>query len=189
MSTRRKNFNEPGRAHFLTFSCYRRYQVLADDSACQMLAGAIDRARTNLAFDLWSYVFMPDHVHLLVRPRREQYSVAAILKSIKGSFSRELLADWRARCPDRLRRLEVTTATGTAHRVWQKGGGFDRNLFTRELIRRAILYIEDNPVRRGYVSEATEWTWSGARGRLGKSHAPLPVDEVRWELLEAESTD
>jgi putative transposase len=170
---RRTSFNQPGHAHFLTFSCYRRSPILGDDRACQILGGAIDRARTRLAFDLWSYVFMPDHVHLLLRPRRDQYSIAAILKLIKGSFSRELLAAWRTQCPGRLKQLEVCTAAGTVHRVWPRGGGFDRNLFTHELIRRAIRYIEDNPVRKGFVTDATEWKWSSARARLDGSVTPI----------------
>ena len=187
MSNRRTSFNDPGHTHFLTFSCYHRYQVLADEDACRMLARHIERARERLEFDLWSYVFMPDHVHLLVRPRQEEYSVAAILKQIKGSFSRELLADWRVRFPGRLKRLAAQTATGIEHRVWQRGGGFDRNLYTHELIRRAIRYIEDNPVRKGFVRESTEWKWSSARARLEGTGTVLQVDEVMWESAD-EST-
>ena len=185
-SNRRTNFDQPGHTHFLTFSCYRRCPILADDHACYLLGEAIDRARIRLAFDLWSYVFMPDHVHLLLRPRRDRYSIAAILKLIKGSFSRELLAAWRTQCPGRLKRLEVCTAAGRVHRVWQRGGGFDRNLVTHMLVRRAIRYIEDNPVCKEFVTDATEWKWSSARARLGGSVIPVQVDEVDWELLEGE---
>jgi REP element-mobilizing transposase RayT len=44
---------------------------------CQWLAEAIDEARTQHDFALWAYVFMPEHVHLIIYPRRDQESRAA----------------------------------------------------------------------------------------------------------------
>ena len=50
----RRNFNEPGHAHELTFSCYRGYKFLSVDRTCQWLAEAIDAARTEYKFQLWA---------------------------------------------------------------------------------------------------------------------------------------
>ena len=69
---------------------------------------------------------------------------------------------------------------------WQRGGGFDRNLFSHILIRQAIAYIEDNPVRKGLASDPSDWKWSSARARLRYDDVPLKVDEVNWELVDAE---
>jgi putative transposase len=89
---RRRSFNDPGHAHFLTFSCLQRYRIFEDDQACLLLAVSIDRARVQHEFDLWAYVFMPDHIHLLIRPRRDEYSVSEILRSIKSSFAPQFLS-------------------------------------------------------------------------------------------------
>ena len=150
------------------------------------MARSIDRARDLHVFDLWAYVFIPDHVHLLVRPRHAEYSMPQILKTIKGLFAKRLIENWKARHPYRLKRLEIRTPAGIGHRVWQRGGGFDRNLFSHDLIRRAIAYIEDNPVRKGLVSDPTQWIWSSAGARLGHKDVPLHVDAVNWELTHAE---
>ena len=61
-------YNEPGHAHELTFSCYRRFRFLKAERTCQWLAHAIDVARGRWDFELWAFVFMPEHVHLIVRP-------------------------------------------------------------------------------------------------------------------------
>ena len=79
----RRAFNEPGHAHELTFTCYRRFRFLSAQRTCDWLARAIDDARTKLDFALWAFVFMPEHVHLLVCPRQIEYQVAEILKAIK----------------------------------------------------------------------------------------------------------
>jgi putative transposase len=67
-SARRRAYNIPGHAHELTFSTYQRYPFLRADRCCGWLADSIAVAREKQAFWVWSYVFMPDHVHLLLNP-------------------------------------------------------------------------------------------------------------------------
>ena len=177
-SNRRVSFNDAGHVHFLTFSCFRRSQILLDENACILLAELINRARKRHEFDLWAYVFMPDHVHLLIRPRTEDYSISTILRSIKGTFARKYIDEWKRVYPGRLTRLEVRSPSGSTYRVWQRGGGYDRNLLTPDVIQRAIEYIELNPVRRGFVADALEWKWSSAMARAGYADIPLQMDEI-----------
>ncbi|MEW5994745.1 MAG: transposase [Candidatus Zixiibacteriota bacterium] len=86
MKRRQKtSFNDPCHAHFLTFSCFRRCQLFTDDSACRLMADSIERARRHHNFELWAYVFMPDHMHLLLRPRHADYSIPQILRQVAHS--------------------------------------------------------------------------------------------------------
>src|SRR5687768_13475534 len=49
---------------------------------------AIALARQGHAFDLWAWVIMPEHVHLLLFPRNRQYKISAILTTLKQSVSK-----------------------------------------------------------------------------------------------------
>jgi len=53
-------------AHYLTFSCWRGLALLNADRTRKWLAGCIAAARQVLPFELWAWVFMPEHVHMLV---------------------------------------------------------------------------------------------------------------------------
>ena len=86
--SRRKNIHETGHAHELTFSCYQKYPFLKADRCCRWLAESIERARARHKFQLWAYVFMPDHVHLIVFPHTESVDLAAIRKSIKAPVAK-----------------------------------------------------------------------------------------------------
>ncbi|HUS48268.1 MAG TPA: transposase [Phycisphaerae bacterium] len=157
-----KRYNKPWDAHELTFSCYQRRAFLSRDRTRQFLADAIVRARELHSFDLWAYVVMPEHVHLLIWPRNEAYSVSAILKAIKQSVSRRAIGWLRVNDPSGLANL----ATGQKHapyRFWQDGGGYDRNLRSAKALLRAIGYIHDNPVARGLVRRPEDWAWSSYR--------------------------
>ena len=175
---RRSSFNDPGHAHFVTFGCYHHQQLLTDESTCVLLASSLDRARAKLEFDLWAYVFMPEHVHLLISPRPDEYSIPEILSYVKGPFAKSLLERWRIEHPTRLHRLQVKAISGAKYRIWQRGGGYDRNLHKWDTVKRVLEYIEYNPVRRGLVSVPEEWRWSSAGARAGRQDVPIEVDEV-----------
>jgi len=42
-------------------------------------------------------------------------------------------------------------------RVWEPGGGFDRNLWSVKAIHYTIRYIEGNPVRAELVVNPEDW--------------------------------
>jgi putative transposase len=125
---------------------------------------------------------MPEHVHLLIRPRREVHEMPMILRRIKEQFSRRVLSEWRESYPERLEASADTGCNPVRYRFWQPGGGFDRNLYDHDAVRRAVAYIESNPIRRGLAENILEWEWSSARARAGKSEVPLIVDPIAWEF-------
>ncbi len=77
-----KRYNLPGHAHFLTFSCFGRRPFLSRDRSRGWMIDAIALARERHGFDLWAWVIMPEHVHLLIFPRRETYEISAILTTM-----------------------------------------------------------------------------------------------------------
>ena len=172
----RTSFNDPNHAHYLTFSRYRKRQFLTTPEAQQWLAESLEFARKTRKLDIWAYVFMPEHIHLLLHPKDYDYAMASILRDIKESFSRRLVRHWRETNDPKLTQSAVKAGQRVVHRIWQPGGGFDRNLYNRDAIRRAIAYIEYNPVRRGLVVEAHDWQWSSARAHLGYSDVPITID-------------
>ena len=82
---RRARYNEPGQPRELTFCCYRRYAFLNRDLTRQWLCQAIDDARANVGFQVWAYVIMPEHVHLLVYPGETPERMSEFLRAIKGA--------------------------------------------------------------------------------------------------------
>ena len=173
--------NEPGHAHELTFSCYRRFRFLAAERTCAWLAEAIEQARSDLDFALWAYVFMPEHVHLLIWPRRPIYEMAAIRGAIKEPVGCRAMAYLKAHAPHWLPRVTRQRGRRTERLFWQSGGGFDRNVWEPKVLGAIIDYIHLNPVRRGLVGRAADWRWSSAGwyegvGANGLAPDPIPPE-------------
>ncbi len=164
-----------GHAHELTFSCFRRRAFLSRDRTRGYLVEAITEAKSKHAFDLWAYVVMPEHVHLLICPRAEVYSISEILRSIKQPVSRRALLYLRERHPEGLVWL-ATGQGGTPYRFWQAGGGYDRNITSVETVIQVAKYLHENPVRRGLVGPPSEWPYSSARDWETGVSGLLPID-------------
>ena len=82
-----KHFDEPGHCHELTFSCYRRIPLLTEDPWRELLCQALDRAVERHRYQLFAFVLMPEHVHLLVQPLFDGSAVSSLLNAIKRPFS------------------------------------------------------------------------------------------------------
>src|SRR5437879_574136 len=78
-----KHYDNPGEAHFLTFSCYDRLPLLSKDRTRWWFVEALEEARRKESFDLWAWVIMPEHVHLLIWPRKAVYRMKDILTALK----------------------------------------------------------------------------------------------------------
>ena len=169
-------YDEIGHAHALTFSCFKRLQLLSKDRSRLWLADAINGAANKHAFDVWAYVFMPEHVHLLICPRRKTYAIQEILFAIKFPVAKKAISFLRRSAPDFLEKLLDRQPNGkTNYRFWQRGGGYDRNVTEPKTLLNEIRYIHANPVTRKLTTKEADWEWSSAADyHLGRS-GPIPI--------------
>jgi len=175
-----RHVHEPGHLHELTFSCYRRLPLLTNDAWRTRLARCLDEANREAKISLVGFVFMPEHLHLLVHPTDPDTAIGRYLARIKQPFSREIKEILIRSGSDLLGRLTVLERPGkTCFRFWQEGSGYDRNLFGSPAIRASLAYIHENPVKRGLCPKAEDWPWSSARHYLSDPpsipHPDLPT--------------
>ncbi len=167
-----KHYHEPGDLHELTFSCFKRLPLLTNVRRRTRLARAIDAAAERFAFGIAAFVFMPEHVHLLLVPSRQETvpeDISSFLSQVKRDVSAEAKADLTESGSPLLERLTIRTRPGVrAFRFWQEGPGYDRNLQSAEAVLASFHYIHRNPVDRGLVERIDQWRWSSARWWLSE---------------------
>lgn len=175
-----RSYNIPGHAHELTFSCFQRLPLLSRDRTRIWFLEALDDARRRRNFFVWAYVIMPEHVHVIVWPKEPVYEVRLIRTALKVPVQRKALAFLRRQAPHFLKELRDQQPSGKVHyRFWQRGGGYDRNITDAATLLTMIEYIHHNPVRRGLVSQPTDWPWSSARFYAGSEEVALALDPLK----------
>ena len=105
-----KRYNEPGQAHYLTFSCYKNQPLLGNDRTRQWLVDAIAAAQAKHAFDLWAWVIMPEHVHLLILPHTDISTILFMIKKPVATAAREWL---EVNAPQFIPRITQTRPDGS----------------------------------------------------------------------------
>jgi len=172
----RQTFNEPHHSHFLTFSTYHKAHVLLRPGVPELFLQALDEARAKFDFNLYAYVLMPDHAHLILQPRTSPYSIAQILQSVKGVSSKRIFEA----APDLRDLLRVTPPQRHAtHRFWEAGGGHDRNILYARTVWKAIEYVHLNPVRKSLCDAPGDWPWSSVHAYEERPTA-VHVDVCDW---------
>jgi putative transposase len=184
-----KRFHEPGDCHELTFSCYRRIPLLTNDEWRHLLAESLDYALHGQSCRLIAYVFMPEHVHILIQPTSNDVRIDLFLKALKAPFSRRIKRLLETAGSLLLERLTVLERPGTeCFRFWQEGGGYDRNLRSVKSVEAAMAYIHENPVRRNLCQRTADWRWSSARhyeqAEQGASRLEVPptIHGLTWDF-------
>jgi len=181
---RHRNYNIPGHAHELTFSCYRRYKFLESDRTRQWLADAISAACKNHQYLLWGYVFMPEHAHVIVFPTQSEYDIAAFRKDVKEPVGRKAIQFLENESPEWLAKITRKRGKKVERLFWQSGGGYDRNIDQPKTLGAMIDYVHRNPIRRGLVKSSHEWKWSSAAWYAGLGEGPLKIDPTHdaWSV-------
>ncbi|WP_261361094.1 transposase [Aeoliella straminimaris] len=180
-----RHFDGRGHLHELTFSCYRRMPLLTNDVWQGILASSLSSACDEEKFELVAFVFMPEHVHLLVHPSSSDAEVSRLLARTKQPASKAVKQILVQNQAPLLSRLMVRERPGkTCFRFWQEGPGFDRNLFSAQAIEASIDDIHMNPVKRGLCKRATDRKWSSARYYLENivdpALPPLTKPSPQW---------
>ncbi len=140
------HLQKDNRPVFLTICTYQRLTI--PEPLRTMILDCCLRQHTTM-YELHTAVVMPDHVHLLLTPRRDgegwPYSIPDIGRAIKGPSAKAL-----------------NRALNRQGRAWQEEC-FDHVLRSDESLTEKIAYILNNPVRAGIVQRRDnyEWAWDG----------------------------
>ncbi len=100
----------------------------------------------NKKYKLIAYVLMPNHVHILIKPLKNN-SLASIMHSIKSYTSHEA--------------NKILNRTG---RFWTKEY-FDRYIRDHKHYLKTVDYIHNNPVKAKLCKDYRDWRYSSAYSR------------------------
>ena len=92
----------------------------------------------------------PEHVHLLLKPRVEEYNLAAFEQSAKLSFARKMIVHLTRARSTLLEKYRVKNG----YEIWQEGGGHDLNIWSKKKAIKKAEYSHENPVKRRLVKSA-----------------------------------
>jgi putative transposase len=164
-------FQQSGQSHFVTFSCFDRQPYFAVPDTYDLFVQCLEDTRRHFDMCIYGYVVMPEHVHLLLS-EPPQAKLADAIHYLKLSFAKRLRSRRRA------------AKSGT---FWQKRY-YDRNVRDYREFTIKLRYLHRNPVKRGLVQSALDWTWSSYRHYALRETGVVEI-ESEWTSRDREQKD
>ena len=156
----------PGIPHHVTQRGNRRQKTFFRSSDYDAYLPFLREWARRSGIKVWAYCLMPNHVHLILVPEREE-SLARGLGEAHRRFSRM-----------------VNARMGWTGYLWQ--GRFASFPLDEVHLWTAVRYVLLNPVRAGLVASAADWPYSSARAHIARKSdgvvdiAGLDQPGVRW---------
>ncbi|NYF90681.1 transposase [Tunturiibacter empetritectus] len=151
MSLGLNRYHQTGDLHFITFSCFRKRNILGTSEARDRFVEIFEQTRQKYLFHINGYVIMPNHVHILVsEPKSAPLSLT--IQILKQRFSRTRTEDY----------------------VWETRY-YDFNVRTEPKRIEKLRYIHRNPVTRGLVTEPGHWQWSSFNAHATNDAHPILI--------------
>jgi putative transposase len=149
-------FHLSGQSRFVTFCCYHRHRLFTTDASRRIFESALERVQGRFSLQVYGYVVMPEHVHLLLSEPRLHPSGdgTSPLKPRDGLSGPVLLSDALKSLKQGVSRRLI----GDADHFWQKRY-YDFNIRDYPQLVEKLRYIHRNPVKAGLC----ERPWSSFR--------------------------
>ena len=147
----------PGLPHHATHRGNRRQNTFREDEDYEIYRRLLRKYSDRYALHICSYSLMPNHVHLIAVPDREE-ALADTVQSVDGTYA-----------------TLFNGLYGTVGHLWQ--GRFFSCPMDEGHFWNAVRYVERNAVRAGLVGRAEVYPWSSAAGHCGLRTDPLLSNE------------
>jgi len=128
--------------YFITLRCYSGIRHFSESKPIFAAILILRQTAEQRNFSVLAYCFMPNHIHLLIEGKTEN---ADMIKFI--SVFKQRTAFWFRRRYN--------------SRLWQPSF-YDHILRKDEVTSAVIRYILENPVRKGMVSDYSQYPYSGS---------------------------
>ncbi|NBC03262.1 MAG: transposase [Bacteroidetes bacterium] len=160
--------------HFVTFTVVKWIDLFTRNEYRKVIIDNLKYCQKNKELVLYAYCIMTNHIHLILSSRDET-KLGNTIRDFRGFTSKTLLnaiennpgesrKDWLLKS---FKREGSKRKSNKTYQLWKRNY-HPIELDNLTLIREKIEYIHQNPVKAGFVFQATDYVFSSASNYSGK---------------------
>lgn len=153
--------------YFLTFTVIEWLNVFTKQEYMQILWDSLQYCRKNKGMKLYGFVFMTNHMHLIVSAEQENIKLWEIIRDYKKYTAQKIiqslqLNDNRKWILKIMKENGIRSTANIQYQFWiHDDGAIEIN--SLHFFQQKLNYIHYNPVRTGIVDSPEKYFWSSAR--------------------------
>jgi len=158
---------DQSKAYFLTFTVVGWVDVFSRKRYKDIIIDSLKYCQQNKGLNIFAYVIMTNHIHLLVNSDNEdlsefvrdfkKYTSKKIIESIKTE--EESRREWMLN----LFSFEASKHTRNKNFQFRIQENHPIEVYSNKFIKQKVDYIHNNPVRAGIVEKPEDYLYSSAR--------------------------
>jgi putative transposase len=153
--------------YFITFTVVGWIDVFTRSKYSDVILESLEYCQKNKGLEVFEFVIMPSHVHLIVR--RLEGKLSDVLRDMKAYTAKKIIKmieeeqgesrkEWLLYM---FQYYAKYTKQNEKYQFWQKTS-FPVQLSNHEMYSQKVEYILLNPVEAGYISAPEQWQYSSA---------------------------
>lgn len=154
--------------YFVTFTTVEWIDIFTRLEYKQFLADQLNYCVENKGIQIFAYVIMTNHMHLLLRVK-EHTAVGGFIRDYKTYTSKEIykliISNNRESRKEWLKEIILRNGMKNPRnlkiQIWQNGS-HTLSIYSSKFLKQKRKYIHDNPVRAGIVDEDWKYLYSSA---------------------------
>ena len=173
----RYRVHPPDRAHFVTCTIVEWLPVFTSTGCCDILVNSLQHCRQRKDLKIYAWVILENHFHAILSAP----DLSAVLRDLKSFSAARILEQLAKENRDWLLnqlRYYRGAHKATEHQVWQEGS-HPQVIADDAMMHQKLEYLDNNPVKRGWVVAPEHWRYSSAHEWRGGAQPLLKCDAWR----------
>jgi len=177
--------------HFLTFTTVGWIDLFTRKQCKDIVIASLKYCVEKKGLELYAYVIMPSHLHLILRANESSDGLSSIIRDIKKHTSKKLI-EWISTSDKESRREWLVNlfrkhgsenSNNSSFQVWKQDNRpmiLEHPKFTLQKLD----YIHNNPVVAGIVIKPKHYLYSSARNYTNLEETVIDVEIIDFGSLE-----
>jgi REP element-mobilizing transposase RayT len=158
---------DQSKAYFITCTVVKWINLFEVDTYRDLLIDSLIYCQKNKGLNVFAYVIMPSHIHLLVRAENDDLSkiICDFKKYTSKKIIEQLHKDSDISGDAILKVFEFEASKHSRNKTYQVWiqNNHPIEVYSNKFIKQKVDYIHNNPVKAGLVDHPEDYLYSSAR--------------------------
>ncbi|MEO6884465.1 MAG: transposase [Bacteroidia bacterium] len=177
---------EQDQLYFITLQVVKWVDIFTRQCYRDIIITNLAYCQKNKELQVYAWVIMSNHIHLLVRSQKEELS--SILRDFKSYTSKKIIEEINS-CNESRKEWMLKLFKDAAfkhkrnseYQFWTHENHAE-HIYSNNFMEQKLDYIHNNPVRAGLVEKPEEYSYSSAKDYAGeKGLLEIETVMIKWK--------
>jgi len=168
---------EKGTLHFITLTTVEWIDIFTKPIYKQIIINSLKYCQKNKGLEIYAFVIMTNHLHLIVSSLLKNISISDILRDFKKFITKGIIKELKNDNRKYISQLlKYYGKKAKQEYQMRQQGNYPEIIETEKFFLQKLEYIHNNPVKAEIVDKQEVYLYSSARNWILNDHSVIKVN-------------